>query len=112
MAWNVGNGTLGAAGQHPRAPYRHFPAPEHDLAVDGPRSRGAPLSDVRVPRPAVRRPVLFQHRVQHFQAGPNRELEQLAPRIDQDIDQRQWRGDSIAGGGGTVRDFFMAAPLL
>ena len=54
---------------------------------------------MRIPRPAQRGPILFEHRVQHLQARTDHQLEQLGLRIDQQIDERQrWRGDSTAAG--------------
>jgi hypothetical protein len=53
---------------------------------------------MRIPRAADRAPILLEHRVQHLQARAHRELEQLAARIDQEIDQRQVAGRFNNGG--------------
>ena len=37
----------------------------------------------------MRRPILFEHRVQHLQARRDGELHQLGPRIDEEIDEWQ-----------------------
>jgi hypothetical protein len=50
-----------------------------------------------IARTADRRPILFEHRFQHLQARPDRELEQLGARIDEQIDQRQVAGRFNSG---------------
>ena len=92
IAWNVGNDTSRPSGAHARPAHGHLPAAQHHLAADGAGARGTPLGDMRIARPAEGDPILFQHRFQHLQARTNRELEQLAPGIDQQIDQRQMAG--------------------
>jgi len=66
---------------------------------------------MRIPGAAEGRAIFFEHRLQHPQARADRELEELGPRIDEQIDERD-EGDSTTAEGTTVRDFFMAAPGL
>jgi hypothetical protein len=42
-----------------------------------------------VPRPAHRRPIRFEHRVEDAQTRRHGELHQLRTRIDEQIDERQ-----------------------
>ena len=92
-----GQGDLLAVGAHARSAHRHLPATEHHLTAHGAGPRRPPVSDVRVPQTADRGPILFQHRFQHLQTRTDGELEQLAPRIDQEIDQPQVAGRFNSG---------------
>jgi hypothetical protein len=85
-------GHLLAAGAHARPTHRDLPATEHHLTAHRAGARGAALDPVRIARSTQGRPILFQHEVQHLQARPDRELEQLGPGIDQQIDQREVSG--------------------
>jgi hypothetical protein len=40
-----------------------------------------------IPRPTDRRPIRFEHRVEHLQTGGDGEFHQLGPGIDQEIDE-------------------------
>ncbi len=94
-------------------------------AGDGrqPFGRRAPPARHRAgPRPAVgprghtasRRcgAVLFEHRLQDLQAGPDGQFEQLGPGVDEQIERADDERDSTGTGRATVRDSFMAAPCL
>jgi hypothetical protein len=53
---------------------------------------------MHVARTAQPRPVLLEHGFQHLQARPDRELEQLGVRVDEQIDQREVAGRFNTGG--------------
>ena len=53
------------------------------------RATGCALGLVRVPRPADRDPILFEHGLEDLHPRSHDELGQLRARVDQQIDQRQ-----------------------
>ena len=44
---------------------------------------------MRIPRPAQRRAILLQHRVEHAEARADHQLEEFGFRIDQEVNERQ-----------------------
>ena len=86
----VGNGTSVPAR---RARGRHLPPAQHDLTGRMPCAVRLPLRLMRIPRPTDRDPIVFQHGLEHFQAGRHNQLLELGLRINEDIDQRKvpWR---------------------
>jgi hypothetical protein len=78
-----------AVGPDPWSADLDFPTAEDDLTRDRPGARRRTLDLMLIPRPADRRPIVFEHRVEHLQAGGDGELHQLGPRIDEEIDERQ-----------------------
>jgi hypothetical protein len=61
-----------------------------------PRARRA-VRQCGIPRPAERGPILFRHRLQDLQARSNGELEQLASRVNDHIDEPEVAGRSAIG---------------
>ena len=62
---------------------------EHDFATDRAGPAGQAIGLVCVPRAAEGRAVFFQHRGEDLEARSHRELEQLGPGVDQQVDQGQ-----------------------
>ena len=70
---------------------------------------------MRVAGPADRRPILFEHHFEYLQARADGPLEHNSASVSTKSSTRGRRrvvGDSGAGVGRSVRDFFTAAPLL
>ena len=44
---------------------------------------------MRIPRPAQRRAILLQHRVEHAEARADHQLEEFGFRVDQEVNERQ-----------------------
>jgi hypothetical protein len=67
-----------------------------------------------ISRPTDRGAILFQHRLEHLQAGPDRQLEELRAGIDEQVDQGKLAlrdGESPWMDRTGLRDsFFIAAP--
>lgn len=78
-----GQGDLMAVGPDTRPPHRDLATTQDDFAAHGARPRGVALSHMRIPGPAQGDAILFEHRFQHLQAGADRQLEQLGPRVDE-----------------------------
>jgi len=76
-----------AVGSDSRPANLNLPTAEDDLTRDGPRSRGRPLGLMLIPRAADRRPIVFEHRVEHLQTGCDGEFHQLGACIDEEIDK-------------------------
>jgi hypothetical protein len=74
---------------HSRPPDLHLTPAERDLTRDRPRAGGGALGLVRVSRPADRRSIRFEHRVQNFQTRRHGKLHQLSTGIDEEIDEGQ-----------------------
>jgi hypothetical protein len=82
-------GDFFTVGSHPRPTNLHLPSAENDLTRDRPRARRGTHDLVLVARPTHRRPIRFEHRVEDLQAGRDRELHQLNPCVDEEIDEGQ-----------------------
>ncbi len=80
---------LAALRPHPRPTHRHLAAAEDDLAGHRARSRGYAVWLMRIPRATDGRAILFQHRIEHLQARPDRQLEELRAGVDEQIHQRE-----------------------
>jgi len=81
-----------APGADPGAADGDLPPAEHHLAGHGAPADGLAVGEMGIPRPTHRGPIVFEHRVQHLQPGPDRELEQLTAGIHQEVDQGQMAG--------------------
>ena len=86
---------------------------ENDLTADRAGSAGGSIGLVRVPRPTDRRAVLLEHRGEDLEARSHRELKQLDPGVDQQVDQGQMtqRGFVLGNGTGYARLRFHGGSL-
>jgi hypothetical protein len=78
-----------AAGAYSRPPYGDLAAAQHHFAADSAGAGGTALGHMGIPRPTDGRAILLEHRFQHLQARTDSELEQLAARINEQIDEGQ-----------------------
>lgn len=62
---------------------------EHDFARNRAGARGDAGGLMGISRSTDRSAILFQHRVEHLQTGPDRQLEELRARVDEQVDQRE-----------------------
>ena len=76
-------------GPHPWALDGHLPATQDHFAASRAGSARWPIGLVRVPRAAESDPILFQHRGEHAHARSQGQFQQLRPRVDEQIDERQ-----------------------
>jgi len=79
---------LRAVATDPGPANRDLAAAEDDFTRHRPRARSSPTSLMLISRTADRRAILFEHRGQHLQPGADGELQQLRPRIHEEIDER------------------------
>jgi hypothetical protein len=73
---------FGVIAADPWPPNRHLPPTKHDLTRNGASPHGLALGLMLIARTADGRPILFQHRAEHLQAGRNGQFHQLRTHID------------------------------